>query len=69
MVHKGQKFRKVGARDVWEVLGPRQNLMGQTPDEHQGQWFLAKEGGGKVEAILDLELESGTNWTLVPDDA
>ena len=68
MIHKGQRFRKVGARGIWVVLGPRQNLLGQ-PDEHQGQWFMAQEGGGKVEAILDLELESGTNWTLVPDDA
>ncbi len=69
MVHKGQKFRKVGAKGMWVVIGPRQNLLGRTLDEHEGQWFLAKEGGGKVEAILDLELEIGTNWTLVSDDA
>lgn len=64
MVHKGQKFRKVDARDVWEVLGPRQ---GQTLAEHQGQWFLAKIGGGKVESILDLDLEYGTDWAVVSD--
>ena len=69
MVHKGQKFRKVGARGIWVVLGPRQNLMGRTLDEHEGQWFLAKEGGSKVESILDLELESESHWTLLPDDA
>ncbi len=69
MVQKGQRFRKVGARGIWVVLGPRQNLLGRSLDEHEGQWFLAKNGGGKVESILDLELELGTNWTLVPDDA
>ncbi len=69
MVHKGQKFRKIGARGVWEVIGPRQNLLGRTLDEHQGQWFLVKEGGGKVESVREQDLESGTDWTFVPDIA
>ena len=69
MVQRGQKFQKVGARGVWEVIGPRQNLMGRTLDEYQGQWFLAKEGGGKVESVDDGDLECGTGWTIVPDTA
>ncbi len=69
MVRKGQKFRKVGATGVWEVIGPRQNLLGRTLDEHKGQWFLVKEGGGKVEAIYERELESRATWTIVPDIA
>jgi len=69
MVQKGQKFRKVGARGVWEVIGPRQNLLGRTLDEHEGQWFVVKEGGGKVEFIHERDLESGTAWTIVPDTA
>ena len=60
MVQKGQKFRKVGARGVWEVIGPRQNLLGRTLDEHEGQWFVVKEGGGKVESVDEQDLESGT---------
>ena len=66
MVQMGQKFRKVGARGVWEVIGPRQNLLGRTLDEHQGQWFLAREGGGKVESVGEGDLENGTAWTIVP---
>jgi len=69
MVQMGQKFRKVGARGVWKVIGPRQNLLGRTLDEHQGQWFLAKEGGGKVESVDEGDLENGTAWTIVPDTA
>ena len=62
MVHKGQMFRKVGAKGIWVVLGPRQN---RTPDEHQ--WFLTKDGGGKVESILERHLESGTDWAVISD--
>ena len=69
MVHKGQQFQKVGTTGVWEVVGPWQNLLGRTLDEHQGQWILAKEGGGKVEAIHERDLESGAAWTIVPDIA
>ncbi len=69
MVHKGQKFRKVGATGVWEVIGPRQNLLGRTLDEHKDQWFLAKEGGGKVESVHERDLESGTVWSIVSDTA
>ncbi len=69
MVQMGQKFRKVGARGVWEVIGPRQNLLGRTLDEHEDQWFLVKEGGGKVETIHERDLESETAWTIVPDTA
>ncbi len=69
MVQKGQKFRKVGSRGVWEVIGPRQNLLGRTLDEHEDQWFLVKEGGGKVETIHERDLESETAWTIVPDTA
>ena len=69
MVHKGQKFRKVGARGVWEVIGPRQNLLGRTLDEHEDQWFLVKEGGGKVESVHERDLESGTAWSIVSDNA
>ena len=56
MIHKGQKYRKAGARGVWEVIGPRPG------HEHEGQWFLAKDGGGKVESIHERDLESGTDW-------
>ncbi len=66
MVQKGQKFRKVGARGVWEVIGPRQNLLARTLDEHQSQWFLAREGGGKVETVDEQDLENGTGWTIIP---
>ncbi len=66
MVRKGQKFRKVGARGVWEVIGPRQNLLGRTLDEYEAQWFVVKEGGGKVESADEQDLESGTAWTIVP---
>ncbi len=59
MIQNGQKFRKVGARGAWEVLGPR---LGQTLDEHQGQWFMAKVGGGKIESVNEYDLESGTDW-------
>ncbi len=68
MVHKGQKFRKVGASGIWEVIGPRQNLLVRTLDEHKGQWFLVKEGG-KVESVHERDLESGTGWTIIPDIA
>ena len=37
MVHKGQKFQRVGARDVWEVLGPR--------PRHDGEWYNGKQHG------------------------
>ncbi len=63
MVHKGQKYRKVGEDGVWEVLGPRQN-----PDR-EGEWFLSKLGGGTVESVHERDLESGSSWTPVPDDA
>ena len=46
------------------MLGPR---LGRTTDEHQNLWFLAKEGGGKVESIPEQELESGVDWTIVHD--
>ncbi len=61
MVHNGQKFRKASEEDVWEVIGPRLS--------HENEWFLAKEGGGKVESIHERDLESGRDWTYVPDEA
>ncbi len=67
MVHKGQKFQKSGANGVWEVIGQRQNLLGRTLDEYQDQWILAKEDGGKVEAIHERDLVGGTDWTIVLD--
>ena len=60
MVHKGQKFKRVGARDVWEVLGPR--------PRHENEWYLAKESGGKIESAKEQHLEDGINWALVPED-
>ena len=59
MIHKGQKFKKAGAVDIWQVLGPR--------PRHENEWYLAKESGGKIESILERDLEC--DWTLVPDDA
>jgi len=63
MVDKGQKYRKVGEDSVYEVLGPRKN-----PDR-EGDWFLGKVNGGPVEAVHERHLETGTEWTRVPDDA
>ncbi len=63
MVHKGQRYRKVSEDGVWEVLGPRKN-----PDR-EGEWFLSKVDGGSIEAVHERDLENGTEWTPVPDDA
>ncbi len=63
MVHKGQKYRKVGEDGVWEVLGPRKH------PGREGEWFLSKVDGGSIEAVHERHLENGTEWTPVPDDA
>ncbi len=63
MVRKGQKYRKGGGPEIWEVLGPRQDL------DREGEWFLSKVDGGAVETVHDRDLESGTTWAFVPDDA
>ncbi len=62
MVHKGQRYRKAGGTDVWEVLGPRQDL------GREGEWFLSKVDGGVVETVPERDLDGGTAWTFVPDD-
>jgi len=62
MVHKGQKYRKSGGTEIWEVLGQRLDL------GHEGEWFLSKIDGGIVEAVHERDLESGTAWTSVPHD-
>ena len=62
MIDKGQKYRKVGEDNVWEVLGPRKN-----PDR-EGDWVLCKVNGGSVEAVHEQDLENGTKWTPVLDD-
>ena len=54
MIQKGQKFQKAGAADIWEILGPR--------PRHENEWYLAKEGGGKIESVDEHDLESGTDW-------
>ncbi len=61
MIHKGQKFRKVGARGVGEVIGPR--------PRHENEWYLAMESGGKIESAKEQQLEDGIDWTFVSDDA
>ncbi len=61
MIHKGQKFQRVGAGGIWEVLGPR--------PRHENEWYLAMESGGKIESAREQQLEDGIDWTLVPDDA
>ncbi len=63
MVHKGQKYRRAGGANNWEVLGPRQDL------GHEGEWFLSKVDGGVVVTVYERDLESGTMWAFVPDDA
>ena len=63
MVHKGQKYRKAGETDIWEVLGPRKN------PNREGEWFLSKVDGGSIETVHERHLESGTAWAIVPDDA
>ena len=59
MVHKGQKYRKVGEDGVWEVLGL----------SHKDEWFLSKVDGGVIETVHERDLESGSSWTPVPGDA
>ncbi len=63
MVHNGQKFRRVYETDVWEIVGPRLGA------GHEKEWFLIKVDGGKVESVHERDLESGSHWTPVPDDA
>jgi len=63
MVQKGQKYRRAGGADNWEVLGPRQN------PGCEGEWFLSKVDGGIVVTVHEQDLESGTMWAFVPDDA
>ena len=63
MVDKGQKYRKAGETDIWEVLGPRNN------PGREGEWFLSKVDGGVVVTVHERDLESGTMWAFVPDDA
>ncbi len=63
MIYRGQIYRKVGENGVWEVLGPRQDL------NHEGEWFLSKLGGGTVETVHERDLESGSSWTPIADDA
>ena len=63
MDRTGRKYRKVGEGGVWEVLSPRQGL------NHESEWFLSKVGGGAVESVHEQDLESGSSWVPVPDDA